>query len=129
MTKTLIMLAAAVCAGVLLAQAQPAAEKKPAAPAKQAVKPAEEPEESVVMIDSRTEPEDPRQSAAPAEERQAPAGIPSSYGQCRGVMSEAGRTVLVFESPEDGSLAFVQISIGKSGVGWKLLDRVYRSAD
>jgi hypothetical protein len=139
MKKLLMAFAAALCAGALFAQApaekaKPAPEKKTAAaPEKKApapaVKPAEDQEESVVMIDSRSDPDDVRASAADAEDRALPGGLPSSYGQCRGVISEAGRSVLVFESQDDGSIAFVQVVLGKTGVTWKLLDRVYRSAD
>lgn len=131
MKITLIAVFAALCAGALFAQApaekgKAVAEKKAA---QAAVKPAEEPEESVVMIDSRTEPEDARTAAAYSEDRNVPGGLPSSYGQCRGVMNEGGRSVLVFESLEDGSIAFVQIVFGKTGVSWKLIDRIHRSAD
>jgi len=139
MKKLLTAFAAALCAGALFAQApaekpKPAPEKKAAAapekkPAAPAAKPAEEQEESVVMIDSRTDPEDVRTPVAYADDRALPGGLPSSYGQCRGVISEAGRSVLVFESPDDGSIAFVQVVLGKTGVTWKLLDRVYRSPD
>lgn len=130
MRKFLIAALAAACAGVFIAQApaqsgKPAPEKKAAA----APKPVEDQEESVVLIDSRTEPEDVRTPSAYAEDRPSAGGLPASYGQCRGVISEAGRSVLVFESPDDGSLAFVQVVLGKTGVTWKLLDRVYRNAD
>jgi hypothetical protein len=118
MKKIFIAAAAALCAGALFAQVS--AEKGKAV---------EEPEESVVMIDSRTDAEDMRTTAANAEDRALPAGLPSSYGQCRGVITEGGRSVLVFESPEDGSMAFVQVTLGKANVSWKLLDRIYRSAD
>lgn len=119
------------------AAAAPAAQS---APAKKAVKqepakPAEEPEESVVMIDSKAEPEEtgrfsaagyaPDQDEAPA----VPGGMPSSYGQLKGVMNDGGRSLLVLESPDDGAITFVQVTAGKAGVSWKLVDRIPRSLD
>ena len=57
------------------------------------------------------------------------AGLPSSYGQCKGVIADAGRNLLIFESPDDGSVSFVQVTVGKANVSWKLVDRIPRSAD
>lgn len=136
MNKTLAAALALVCAGALFAQvpadkAKPAPEKKVAgaAPAKApAPKPVEEPEESMVMIDDRVEPENGKASySGENEDRQAvPGGIPYSYGQCKGVMNEGGRSVLVFESLDDGTISFVQVALGKGAVSWKLLDRIPR---
>ncbi|OGR68886.1 MAG: hypothetical protein A2081_04425 [Elusimicrobia bacterium GWC2_61_19] len=125
------------------ARAKPAAAA--AAPAKKSVraetpkpaeaKPAEQDaEESVVMIDSRSEQEENGRFSAAArdgeqEDPAVPGGMPSSYGQLKGVMNEAGRTLLVFESPDDGSIAFVQVTAGKTGVAWKLVGRIPRSQD
>ncbi|OGR42728.1 MAG: hypothetical protein A2X35_01910 [Elusimicrobia bacterium GWA2_61_42] len=89
-------------------------------------------EESVVMIDSKPDAEDTGRfsaGAADQEEAAVPGGLPSSYGQCKGIITEAGRTVLVFESLDDGALSFVQVILGKTGVSWKLLDRIPRSMD
>lgn len=90
-------------------------------------------EESGVMIDSRSDGEETGRFAASAsrEEREDPAagGLPSSYGQLKGVMSDAGRSLLVFESPDDGSITFVQVTIGKNNAAWKLVDRIHRGAD
>ena len=58
-----------------------------------------------------------------------PGGLPSSYGQCKGVMNEGGRTILIFESLDDGAIYFVQVNVGKNSVSWKLVDRILRSAD
>jgi hypothetical protein len=58
-----------------------------------------------------------------------PGGIPASYGQCKGVMNDGGRTLLVFESADDGAISFVQVTLGKAGAAWKLVDRIYRSAE
>lgn len=137
MNKTLAAALALVCAGALFAQvpadkAKPAPEKKVvgAAPAKApAPKPAEEPEESMVMIDDKAEPEYGKAAySGEAEDRPAVAGgIPYSFGQCRGVLNEGGRSVLVFESLEDGTISFVQVTLGKGAVSWKLLDRIPRS--
>ncbi|OGR53229.1 MAG: hypothetical protein A2049_06130 [Elusimicrobia bacterium GWA2_62_23] len=119
------------------APAQAAAQPAPARKAvkQEPAKPAEEPEESVVMIDSKAEPEEiGRFSAAgyaPDQEEQpaVPGGMPSSYGQLKGVMNDGGRTLLVLESPDDGTITFVQVIAGKAGVSWKLVDRVPRSLD
>jgi len=112
-----------------------AAEKKAvkAAPAKAAAakEADQDAEESVVMIDSKSDAED-NGSFNAGEDREdvaVPGGLPSSYGQCKGVMNEGGRTLLVFESPEDGAVSFVQVTVGKAGVSWKLVDRIARSAD
>lgn len=111
------------------APAVPAPVKKPE-PAKPAPKAVEDQEESMVMIDDKTDTDTSRGASAYADEQPAaPGGIPSSYGQCKGVMNEGGRTVLVFESADDGAISFVQVTLGKTGAAWKLLDRIYRSAD
>lgn len=92
----------------------------------------QEAEESVVMIDSKGETgeaEAPAAYGAEQEERAVPGGLPSSYGQCKGVIADAGRNILIFESPDDGSVYFVQVTVGKADVSWKLVDRIPRSAD
>lgn len=154
MSKTLAAVLALACAGALYAQAPAdkakAAEKKPAAtvpaavpaaaqpevkkaaapaPAKPAAKPADESEESVVMIDSKAEAEDRRASYGEETDDQAfvPDGIPSSLGQCKGVMNEGGRNVLVFESIEDGTISFVHVTIGKATVSWNVIAKIPRS--
>lgn len=89
-------------------------------------------EESVVMIDSKPDAEDTGRFSAGAADQEdvaVPGGLPSSYGQCKGIITEAGRTVLVFESLDDGAISFVQVVLGKTGASWKLLDRVPRSMD
>ncbi|HAU89596.1 MAG TPA: hypothetical protein DCW72_05000 [Elusimicrobia bacterium] len=107
----------------------PAPAKKPE-PTKPAPKPVEDQEESVVMIDDRADSDYSRVPTADADEQPAvPGGIPSSYGQCKGVMNDGGRTILVFESADDGAISFVQVTLGKTGAAWKLLDRIYRSAE
>ncbi|HAN05994.1 MAG TPA: hypothetical protein DCQ25_12305 [Elusimicrobia bacterium] len=157
MKKTFICAALTVMAGALFAQtpagkAKPAPAKpaaaapvitaqaapKPAAPApakkpesaKPAPKPVEDQEESMVMIDDKADSDYSRVSSADADEQPAvPGGIPSSYGQCKGVMNDGGRTLLVFESADDGAISFVQVTLGKTGAAWKLVDRIYRSAE
>ena len=122
------------------AQAKPAVQApKPAAPApaKKAPVPAAakaepEGEESVVMIDSKAEIEDNSRFTADngqQEEAEGAGGIPSSYGQCRGTLNDGGRSLLVFESAEDGTISLVQIVAGKGRVTWKLVDRIRRSND
>jgi len=142
MKKTFIWAVLTVMAGALFAQAAgekikaapvltaQAAPKQTAAPAKkpEPAKPVEDQEESVVMIDDRTDSDYTRVSSA-EEQPAGPGGIPSSYGQCKGVMNDGGRTVLVFESADDGSISFVQVTLGKTGAAWKLVDRIYRSAE
>lgn len=150
MKISLTILLLGVCGSLVCAQVP--AEKKPAAAVKKTAvveaaaapkaakpvpaKPAEEAEESVVMIDSRAdaEPEEGGRYASGAfgreqEEAAVPGGLPSSYGQCKGVITEAGRTVLVFENPDDGAISLVQLVLGKGKPSWKLLDRMPRSAD
>lgn len=125
----------AAAAPLITAQAAPgktapaaAAPAKKTEPAKPAPKSVEDQEESVVMIDDKADTDYSRVSAAD-DQPAAPGGIPSSYGQCKGVMNDGGRTVLVFESAEDGAISFVQVTLGKTGAAWKLLDRIYRSAE
>ncbi|HAT71221.1 MAG TPA: hypothetical protein DCS63_00195 [Elusimicrobia bacterium] len=94
----------------------------------------EDAEESGVMIDSKSDAEETGRFAAAGsrEEAEEPAvagGLPSSYGQLKGVMNDAGRSLLVFESPDDGSITFVQVTAGKNNVVWKLVDRIPRSLD
>ncbi len=133
---------AAVAAPKKTAQAKPsgtaAVKPEAASPAaiKKTVKPApanqadQDNEESVVMIDSKSDSEDNgRFNSGEDQERTVPGGLPSSYGQCKGTITEGGRTLLVFESAEDGTLSFVQVIVGKISVTWKLVDRVPRSAD
>jgi len=91
-------------------------------------------EESGVMIDSKSDAEETGRFAAagPETDREEPAvtgGLPSSYGQLKGVLNDAGRSLLVFESPDDGSITFVQVTAGKNKVVWKLVDRIQRSQD
>lgn len=125
--------APAAAAPVTTAQAAPkpaAAPVKKTEPVKPAAKAAEEQEESMVMIDDKADPDYSRVSSADADEQPAvPGGIPASYGQCKGVMNDGGRTLLVFESADDGTISFVQVTLGKTGAAWKLADRIYRSAD
>jgi len=125
----------AAAAPVVTAKAAPRKTATPAAapakkpePAKPAPKPAEDQEESMVMIDDKVDTDYSRVSSAD-DQPAVPGGIPSSYGQCKGVMNDGGRTVLVFESADDGAISFVQVTLGKTGVAWKLLDRIYRSAE
>ena len=114
--------------------AAPAPQPKPAA--KPAAKQSDDAEESMVMIDDKADPEggEGRFSAgafAADQEEQptVPGGMPSSYGQCKGVITEGGRSILVFESPDDGAISLVQLVIGKAKVSWQLLSRIPRSAD
>ena len=121
--------AAAQPAKPAAAKPAPAADNKAAKPA--ADKQADQDEDSVVMIDSKGDAEDNGSFNAgeDREERTVPGGIPSSYGQCKGTITEGGRSLLVFESAEDGTLSFVQVTVGKTSVTWKLVDRIGRSAD
>ncbi|PIU20755.1 MAG: hypothetical protein COT18_00650 [Elusimicrobia bacterium CG08_land_8_20_14_0_20_59_10] len=106
------------------------AEKPPAAKPKQADADADD---GAVMIDSLYDAEetgrfDDRIEMA-GDEADVAGGIPSSYGACRGTMNEGGRNILVFESLDDGSLTFVQVTVGKNSVSWKLAGSIGRSAD
>lgn len=119
--------AAAPAAQPAAPQPEQAAPKKPA-PAKAAPKPVEEPEEAMVMIDTKAEPEGRQPGAAEGGERPAGSlGLPNSYGQCKGTLTEGGRSILVFENPEDGELTFVQVLFPKTGgVAWRLVDSIKR---
>jgi len=148
MNKSMIAVILLVCGAALSAQG-PAGNNKPAqpaaapAPAAQPQQPAAQPkkavkssdqdaEESVVMIDSKADAEDmgsPEVYGSERDEAAVPGGLPSSYGQCKGVISEGGRNILVFENPDDGAISFIQITVGKAKVSWKLVDRLPRSAD
>ena len=121
-------------AAIITAQAADVKKAK-AAPAAQKRQVDTEPEEGTVMIDSKAGAEETERYAGQPEgvdaERGAdvPGGLPSSYGQCKGVMNEGGRTILIFESLDDGAIYFVQVNVGKNSVSWKLVDRILRSAD
>ncbi|HAH33019.1 MAG TPA: hypothetical protein DCL44_11970 [Elusimicrobia bacterium] len=118
----------------------PDAAKKtqpPATPSrKEAAKAADQDsEEAGVLIDSKsedTESETQPASYKAATERQDESAfasyLPASYGQLKGILDEQGRNVLVFEN-EDGVLSFVQVSVGKQSVVWKLLTRIGRSQE
>jgi len=154
MNKSLIAVLLLVCAGALYAvepskkakadavalttaatqqMAADAAQAKKTAKEEQAkaaaAKQDQEAEESVVMIDSKAEPEDTGAYSAEPEDHMVPGGLPLSYGQCKGIITDAGRSLLVFESLDDGTVTFVQITIGKTIVSWKLVARIPRSAD
>lgn len=154
MNKTLIAALLLVCAGPLYAKepskrikaemaaltagatqqiALDAAQTRRAEQAKAAAaRQEQDAEESVVMIDSKAEAEEPGSSAdygGEQDERMVPGGLPSSYGQCKGVINDGGRNIMIFESIDDGSLSFVQLIVGKSAVSWKLIFRIPRSAD
>ena len=121
-------------AAIITAQAADVKKAK-TAPAAQKKQADTEPEEGTVMIDSKAGAEETERYAGQPEGVDAergvdvPGGLPSSYGQCKGVMNEGGRTILIFESLEDGTIYFVQVTVGKNSVSWKLVDRIPRSAD
>ncbi len=91
-------------------------------------------EEGAVMIDARGDEDysgrfsDNEPAVAEPEDPVVPGGMPASYGQLKGTLNDGGRNLLVFEN-EEGSISFVQIFAGKSAVSWKLVSRIYRSAD
>ncbi|OGS56566.1 MAG: hypothetical protein A3J79_04915 [Elusimicrobia bacterium RIFOXYB2_FULL_62_6] len=119
-------------------KAEPAAaepQKTPAPAPKKEVKPAEPEEEGSVMIDSKAgdaepgeEPEYRPRSQGEADEVNVPGGLPVSYGFLKGTLTEGGRNLLVFEN-EDGTITFVQVTVGKSAAAWKLVARIRRSLD
>lgn len=110
--------------------AAPAAEqRKPAPKARRAAeKTRQEEEPGEVLIDSRSgeDADGGRAAVAAEEEAPAPNSLPASLGQLKGVLAEGGRSMLVFEG-DDGAVSFVQVSFGRSGVSWKLVDRLARS--
>lgn len=93
-------------------------------------------EEDSVMIDARSDEEssertsdsEPAAAASGTGEAAARAGIPESYGHLKGTLNDEGRNLLIFEN-EDGVISFVQVSAGKNAASWKLISRIYRSAD
>ena len=142
------VLAASLCAqepSVVLPQKNAASKNtvrevksgKTAALPEKARKQAEvEPDEGTVMVDSKADPDDAWSSAPEADkeplergEAGVPGGMPSSYGQCKGVVNEGGRNILVFENAEDGAVYFVQVTVGKNNASWKLVARIPRSSD
>lgn len=123
-------------AAAVKAPAPEAKSAKTAAAAQASKKQSEtEPDEGTVMIDSKAEQEENGRIVMQSDDNTAerevnvPGGLPSSYGQCKGVISEGGRNLLVFESPDDGAIYFVQVTLGKNGAAWKLVSRIPRSAD
>ena len=125
-------------AAVSAAQAPQKQQQKPkAAPAVKKAAPSEEEGEGAVMIDSKSDEDRSGRFSAKAdaddtdnvaEETPVPGGLPSSYGQLKGVMNEAGKNLLVFES-DDGAITFVQVFVGKNSVSWKLVSKIVRSPD
>jgi len=86
-------------------------------------------DEPGVKIDSKADQDEEGDYAAERPELSVPGGLPSSFGQCKGVVNDAGRSILIFESPEDGTVYFVQVTVGKANVSWKLVGRIPRSSD
>lgn len=117
---------------VVPAKSQPAADenagRRPVRAAPEAVR---EEEEGQVLIDGASEEDSPRPPDTEEEryepEKKPAGGIPSSYGQLKGALSEGGKSFLVFEG-DDGTIYMVEITAGKSGVSWKLASRIPRSA-
>jgi hypothetical protein len=118
----------------LQAKQPPAArdEKKQAPPVRKKTAEAGEDEgEGSVMVDTKAEDDitDPSyEGGRDSGEANAAAGIPSSYGQLKGTLSESGRSLLVFEN-EDGVISFVQVVTGKATASWKLVSRLARNPD
>ncbi|HBA61821.1 MAG TPA: hypothetical protein DCZ92_13625 [Elusimicrobia bacterium] len=110
--------------------------KKAERPAAARSKQAEPEDDGTVMIDSRSDVDETGRAPARAdaaagerEEADIPGGMPISYGQCKGVISDGGRNLLVFESPDDGTITFVQVIAGRSSVSWKVAGTIGRSSD
>jgi len=106
-------------------------EKKQAPPAKKYIEANQDEEEGNVMVDTKAG-EDVRDLSSDSEreyeEKNAAGGVPSSYGQLKGALTEGGRGVLVFEN-EDGVISLVQVTMGRGPVSWKLISKIPRSAD
>jgi len=95
--------------------------------------PVEEEEPGAVMIDPRSDEDrsgrftdNEARGEAETDEAPAPNGMPAAYGPLKGALTDAGRSLLVFEN-EDGEISFVQVFIGKSAVTWKLISRIPRA--
>ena len=108
-----------------------AADKKTSAKAQKLKQAEADADDGTVMIDSKADPESNQAESSQADRGEADVrgGIPTSYGQCKGVINEGGRNLLIFESIEDGTIYFVQVMVGKNTVSWKLVDHIGRSAD
>lgn len=110
-------------------------QQKPAAPAGQdaAAQAAKaEDEDGAVMIDGfepaapayRPSEEDRPEAAQPRD----PNALPASLGDVRGTFTDAGRSMLVLQA-DDGTINFVQVVFGKTGVSWKPAGSLYRSRE
>lgn len=90
-------------------------------------------EEGSVMIDQLSAGDSggrvpPEEEAAADDDGSAAGGLPSSYGQVKGTLTDGARNLLVLES-DDGVISFVQVLVGKNSAAWKLVARLPRGAD
>lgn len=101
-------------------------QKPPAQPAK-----AEE-EDGAVMIDgaesSAPAYQPPAEDAAEAAQPRDPNALPASLGDVKGAFIDAGRNILVMQA-DDGTVNFVQVIFGRTGVSWKPAGSLYRSRE
>jgi hypothetical protein len=128
MKKTVFLLLLAALPISLYSQQKPAAAR--AEPAAQSAK--AEDEDGAVMIDGfESAPpayQPPAGDAAETEQPRDPNALPASLGDVKGTFSDAGRNIMVLQA-DDGTVNFVQVTFGKTGVSWKPAGSLYRSRE
>lgn len=128
MKKTVLLLLLAALPLSLYSQ------QKPAAPAgTDSAQPAKaEEEDGAVMIDgfesSAPAYQTPADDASEAPQPRDPNALPASLGDVKGTFADAGRNILVLQA-DDGTINFVQVTFGRSGVSWKPAGSLYRSRE
>ncbi|MBI4655705.1 MAG: hypothetical protein HY746_03045 [Elusimicrobia bacterium] len=115
------------------AQASPAAVTPASGASVQEEGPANAPEadsleDGKVMVDDRASFAEEADKAPAVFDEDAARQMPASYGMIKGVFTDEGKNILVFENA-DGDMFFVQIFFTKKGVVWKLIDRISRVQD
>lgn len=87
-----------------------------------------EPEKGEVFIDNSTPEETPLPQGGSGRETHR-TDIPAFFGQLKGVFSEAGKNIMVFEN-RTGDLTFVQISITKNNeIICRTIGNIYRTME
>lgn len=91
-----------------------------------------EEEDGAVMIDGSESyapvHRGPADDPAEAAQSRDPDALPASLGDVKGTFTEAGRNILVLQA-DDGTVNFVQVVFGKTGVSWKPAGSLYRNRE
>lgn len=102
-------------------------QQKPSAPPARA-----DEEDGAVMIDgpdaSGPAYQPPAADAAESAQPPDPNALPASLGDVKGTFTDAGRSILVLQA-DDGTVNFVQVVFGRTGVSWKPAGSLYRSRE